>query len=79
MIESAAYDIIKQDGIEQGMILNAREMLIVAIEARFGEAPGDVSSIIEGIDNQRFLRLLHKTAITCENIDVLRQKLTTEE
>jgi len=82
MIESAAYDIIKEDGIkeglQQGMILSAREMLIEAIEARFEKVPDDMVREIEGISEHSQLKILVKHAITCENIEVLRQKLTNE-
>lgn len=79
MIESAAYDIIKKDGIQegiqQGQVLAAREMLIEAIQARFDRVPADISAMVERISDRGILKLLHKQAITCQGIEALRKQL----
>jgi hypothetical protein len=79
MIESAAYDIIKQDGIEEGRILTAREMLIEAIEARFGKVPNDIFERVEKMSNQKRLKFFLKTAVTCEDINILRENLKGDQ
>ena len=79
MIESAAYDIIKQDGIEEGRILTAREMLIEAIEARFGKVPNDIFERVEKMSNQKSLKFFLKTAVTCEDINILRENLKGDQ
>ncbi len=75
MIESAAYDIIKQDGIKEGMIFDAKEMLMEAIMARFETVPDDISGMIGEISDRNILKLMLKEAIKCNGLDALRQKL----
>jgi len=79
MIESAAYDIIKKDGIQEGQILTGREMLIEAIQARFDHVPADISAMVERISDKNILKLLHRKAVTCQDIEALRKQLTTTE
>ncbi len=88
MIESAAYDIIKKDGIQEGMqkgiqegmqkgmILEAREMLMEAIQARFEIVPDDVSAMVTRISDRNILKAMLKHAIMCQNVDALREKLS---
>jgi ABC-type Zn uptake system ZnuABC Zn-binding protein ZnuA len=76
MIESAAYDINKRDGIQEGQILNAREMLIEAIQARFDHVPADISAMVERISDRDILKLMLKQTITAKSIDALRKKLS---
>ena len=76
MIESAAYDIIKQDGIQEGMILEAKEMIREAIEVRFKNVPDDISMMIERVSDRSVLKLWHRQAMTCKSVDVLRKKLS---
>lgn len=79
MIESAAYDIIKKDGIQEGQILNAREMLIEAIQARFDRVPADISAMVERISDRDILKLMLKQTITAQNIEALRKQLSMTE
>lgn len=80
MIESAAYDIIKKDGIQEGMqegmILEAREMLMEAIQARFESVPDDVTAMMACISDRNILKALLKETIRCQDVDVLREKLS---
>jgi hypothetical protein len=93
MIESAAYDIIKQDGIQEGiqegmrkgiqegiqegMILDAREMLLEVIQARFQAVPDDIAGIVARISDRETLRSMHRQAIVCEDIQSLRETIST--
>lgn len=87
MIESAAYDIIKEEGIQQGiqqgtnsgMILDAREMLLDVIETRFRAIPPDIAETVNRISDRSFLKLLHKQAIICDSPDVLRKAMSEYE
>lgn len=80
MIESAAYDIIKQDGIEEGlekgMLLEAQEMLIDVIQTRFETVPDDVADMVASISDRNALRSLLKQAILYEDFHSLRDKLS---
>lgn len=83
MIESAAYDIIKQEGIregiQEGMVLNAREMLLDVIETRFNKVPDDISAIVNQTSDGNLLKLSFKKAIACDDLDVLRAVLKQTE
>ena len=76
MIESAAYDIIKQDGIQEGMVLEAQEMLIDVIQTRFEAVPEDVAEMVASISDRMTLRSLLKQVISCDNLHTLRDKLS---
>ncbi len=87
MIESAAYDIIKKEGIQEGiregiregiqdgMILGAREMLLDVIEARFEKTPDDISAMVNRISDRKILKMLLNQAVTCADLDLLRTRL----
>jgi len=79
MIESVAYDIIKQDGIkegvQQGILSNAREMVIEALQERFVVVGEDIIDRIEAIGNQEVLKGLHKYAIRAKDIEEFREGL----
>ena len=84
MIESAAYDIIKQDGIDEGLekgikkgkLLDAQEMLIEAIQARFESVPEDVAEMVAKISDRNTLKELHRQAIVCDGIHILKDNLS---
>ena len=80
MIESAAYDIIKQDGIEEGMrkgmILEAQEMLIEVIQTRFETVPDEVAEMVAKISDRNTLKELHRQAIVCDGIHILKDNLS---
>ncbi len=60
-------------GRQDGMILNAREMLLEAIKVRFQEIPEDIASTVNKIEVKETLKSLLGEAITCQNIDALRK------
>ena len=61
MIESAAYDIIKQngvkEGIQEGMILSARDMVLDVVETRFEKIPDDISAMVNRISDRDFFEI----------------------
>ena len=69
MIESAAYDIIKQDGIIEGKIQDAREMVLEILDTRFEAVPRSVMKKIEEIEDLTVLKSLHKKAILVESVE----------
>ncbi len=75
MIESAAYDIIKQDGIQEGMVVVAREMLLDALSTKFGTIPEDISGAVSDITDRESLKVLHRKAITCPDLKSFRKEL----
>ena len=79
MIESAAYDIIKQEGIkegiekgiekgiergiEKGFLQKAREDVIEILEARFELVPPSIVKTIQKTDDLFVLKMLHKKGV----------------
>ena len=79
MIESAAYDIIKQEGLQQGLqeglqeglqqglqkgkIQQAQEAILDNLETRFEVTPESVAAEIRGIEDLRMLKALHRSSV----------------
>ncbi|MFP4032628.1 MAG: hypothetical protein ACLFTV_13785, partial [Desulfococcaceae bacterium] len=63
MIESAAYDIIKEEGIREGKTTGIRESLTILIESKFGEESAQILKRLDSIsDTDRLLamfRVIH--------------------
>ncbi len=66
VIESAAYEIIKKEGFEEGMklgiqrglLIDAQEMVIDALEEKFGVVPRSIAKKVKSIDEREILRQL---------------------
>ena len=79
MIESPAYEIIKEEGlregIQQGMLEEAREMVLEALSVKFGVLPIDLIEEIKGIQLREVLKQLLRAAMTVESLDQFREQL----
>jgi len=79
MIESPAYEIIKEEGlregIQQGMLEDAREMVLEALSVKFGVLPIDLIEEIKGIQFREVLKQLLRAAMTVESLDQFREQL----
>jgi len=79
MIESPAYEIIKEEGmregLQQGMLEEAREMVLRAIGVRFKVVPTDIEQKIRSIPSKATLVSLHDAAITCKDLREFRDTL----
>jgi flagellar biosynthesis/type III secretory pathway protein FliH len=79
MIESAAYDLIKEEGykegMQKGMQQGMRQGLIDALEARFELVSRSIAAIIQEIDEPTVLKALHKKAVTIDSLDSFREAL----
>jgi hypothetical protein len=82
MIESAAYDLIKEEGYKEGMqkgvVDQSRQGVIDALEARFELVPRSIAAIIEEIDEPAVLKVLLKKAVTIDSLDSFRQLLNKD-
>jgi predicted transposase YdaD len=84
MIESAAYDMIKQEGRQQGReegreegkIEEAREGILDVLEARFVVVPASIVKEIRGIDELAVLKALRRSSARVGTLDELRVLLT---
>ena len=71
------------EGRDEGMIFNAREMVLEALDARFStDTPADIKQQIQALNNKIMLKRLHRTAIQSKDIDDFRkalEELTAED
>ena len=87
MIQSAAYDIIKQEGyeegkeygfqqgVQQGIILEAQDMLLEAIEERFEIVPQSITQKIQQINSKKILESLFRIALRVHSLEEFDAKL----
>ena len=62
-------------GIEKGLIVEARELVIEALEERFGSVPEDIKQKINSIEDRAVLKRLHRLAIRAGSLEDFRQGL----
>uniref|UniRef100_A0A832EBV4 Transposase (putative) YhgA-like domain-containing protein n=1 Tax=Desulfacinum infernum TaxID=35837 RepID=A0A832EBV4_9BACT len=81
MMESVAYEMIKKEGydegMQQGMLAEGREMVLEALAERFGPVPPDIEDLIMARESRRQLKELHRLALRVQNIDAFRKLLTS--
>ena len=87
MIESAAYDVIKQEGLQQGLseglrqglrqgkIQEAQEAILDNIEARFEIVPESMAKEVQGIDDLGVLKALHRGSVKVATLDEFKALL----
>ncbi len=83
MMESAGYELIKKEGydeglrhgLQQGMLAEAREMVLEALSERFTLVPRDVEERIMGVESRRHLKELHRQALRVRSLDEFRSLL----
>ena len=87
MIESAAYDVIKQEGLseglqqglrqglQQGKIQEAQEAGLDNIEARFEIVPESMAKEVQGIEDLGVLKALHRGSVKVATLDEFKALL----
>ncbi len=87
MIESAAYEIIKkegfeegveqgiQQGIQQGLVQEGQEMVIEAVEERFGTISESLVREIKGIKERELLKRLHRMVFRVRDLEEFKEQL----
>ena len=76
-IMSTMADILRQKGLEPGILLNAREAVLENLEVRFGDVPLPLKEEVQGISDPVFLKHLHRQAIqvpSLEDFETLLEK-----
>lgn len=68
MIESPFYEMIKQEGREEGEIRNQRLSLLDVIAALMGEVPPALQARIQAEQNPARLRTWFHSALKCRSI-----------
>ncbi|SHG34733.1 hypothetical protein SAMN02745206_03721 [Desulfacinum infernum DSM 9756] len=79
MMESAAYELIKKEGydegLQKGMIEVAQEMVLEVLGERFALVPRDVEERVLAVDSRRQLKELLRKALRVESIEEFRKIL----
>ncbi len=65
----------KEEGIEEGIVQNARENVIEVLETRFGEVPNSIVEAINEINEPSLLKTLLKSAIAIPSTTEFQQVL----
>lgn len=58
-----------------GMVKNARESSVAALEVRFGTVPAEISERLGTIDNIDVLKQLHRQAVVIGSVEEFQQLL----
>ncbi|GAB6163748.1 hypothetical protein JCM12298_29080 [Desulfothermus naphthae] len=79
MIESAAYELIGQEryeaGMQQGLLLDAQEMLLNALEERFEIVPRAIVRKIKEIEDREVIKGLFRVALRSDSLEEFKSKL----
>jgi len=63
-------------GIEKGMLSDAREMVLEALDTKFSNnVPADVHAQIQALNNRLLLKRLLRSAIQSKDIDGFRKSI----
>ena len=62
-------------GLEKGLIADARELVLEALEERFGVVPEDIRQRVNAIEDRSVLKSLLRLAIRAGSIDEFREGL----
>ena len=83
MIQSAAYDIIKQEGFEEGKqqgiqqgLQRQRKAIAEVLEVRLSIVPLSLVKALKTIDDTDILEELHRKALTVETLQAFQDMLT---
>ena len=66
-----------EQGLQQGLLREARDMVLVAIAARFGAVPDDMLTVVLRLEDRETLHALMRQAVTCPTLEALREALPT--
>jgi len=66
----------RNEGRDEGMVFNAREMLLEALDEKFSNnTPADIKKQIQALNNKIMLKRLHRSAIRSKDIEEFRQSM----
>ncbi|MCC5842577.1 MAG: Rpn family recombination-promoting nuclease/putative transposase, partial [Opitutales bacterium] len=65
----------REEGREEGLFAARQEVVLEALELRFGHLPVDVPSIVRSVRDASRLRDLHRAAIQAASLEAFRQSL----
>jgi predicted transcriptional regulator len=65
-----------EKGRDEGLLLNAREMVLEALDVKFSSTtPEDIKQQIQALNNRIMLKKLHKSAIQSKDIEDFRKSM----
>jgi len=65
----------KRRGLAAGLILDAQEMVLEALEERFGKVEKDLSERIKRIEDRNFLKRLFKLSLRASSLEEILKAL----
>jgi predicted transposase YdaD len=72
MIESAAYGIIKEEGLKQGRKEGLQEGILENLEIRFNVVPESIAKSIRSIENLDILRILRRNSLKVSSLEEMK-------
>lgn len=72
---TTAERIGRDEGRDEGMLADAREMVLEALDIKFSTVPGDVHKIIRALNNRLLLKKLLRSAIQSKDIHGFRKTI----
>ncbi len=71
----SAERIGREEGRNEGMLFDAREMVLEALDIKFSNIPADIHAQIQALNNRILLKRLHRSAIQSKDIDGFRKSI----
>jgi hypothetical protein len=62
-------------GVDRGLIQDAQELVVEALEERFGSVPVIVKKKVFAIEDREVLKVLHREAIRARSLRAFQKKL----
>jgi hypothetical protein len=62
-------------GLIQGLVQDAQELVVEALEERFGSVPVSVKRKVLAIEDREVLKVLHREAIRARSLRAFQKKL----
>jgi len=59
-------------GLKKGRIENAKEVIVDALETRFGGVPKDLREKIQEIEDEKILSSLHRKTVLVQDLEEFR-------
>ena len=66
---------VERIGMERGLLEDGREMVLEALDERFGEVPSFIYTAVNQIEERDTLKFLHRRAIRCASLEEFKQTL----
>jgi len=66
---------VERIGMRKGLLEDGREMVLEALDERFGEVPSFISNVVTKIEDRDMLKFLHRHAIRCASLEEFKQAL----